>query len=307
MDSVDWELCGKELASFAVDRASSDLANRNLASREKLSSGLRVAGFGWNKAFVRAIGDNRLSADPQRAAVNPHTKQLARASKLRLRRIWWAPPGLAVDEPHKQWDLIATAGPSGRASNEAWNRLSQEPREILICALSDLAELRADQLHFVLELEESSRLHGRLWRAVRAAGDATDFRERSDSSIYIRKGWGAFQLAAAITADSAQGAELGRSFCARAEEPRISMEEGDSIGPQAKLRRVAEGSSSVEQINQFAQSRGSAKPAEVLLREPSLRSFRHAPSGSLLRLRLPTTLPSDRAGGSDLAELFRSW
>ena len=68
--------------------------------------------------------------------------------------------------------------------------------------------------------------------------------ERSDPSIRICKGRGAFQLAAAIAAYSAQISELARSFCARAEEPGLSMEECDSMGPRAKLWRVAESSSS---------------------------------------------------------------
>ena len=108
-----------------VDRASADLAYRNVDNQENLSSLRPMAGFQWNKAHMGAVGAERLSAVLQGAVVNPRARQLAQSLKLRLRRIWFAPPKLMVEEPHKWWDLIATAGHNGRASNEAWNRLFQ--------------------------------------------------------------------------------------------------------------------------------------------------------------------------------------
>ena len=74
---------------------------------------------------MRAVGANRLPAVLQMAVVNPHAYQLAQALQLRLRPIWFAPPELMVEEPSKWWDLLATAGRNGRASDESWNRLFQ--------------------------------------------------------------------------------------------------------------------------------------------------------------------------------------
>ena len=142
------------------------------------------------------VGPNRLFAAIQSAVVNPHSQEPAQALKLRLRRIWFAAPDLAVEEPHRWRNLIATAG----------------------------------------------RVLGHLWGAVEPSGDAKDFSERSDPSANICKGWDAFRLAGAATADSARSSVFGRSFSARAEELGLSMNECEAMGPRAKLRRVAESS-----------------------------------------------------------------
>ena len=160
MDSVDWEICGNGLASFVVDRASLDLANHNSDNHKEISSFRRMVAFARNKAFVRAVGANRISAVLQRTVIDPHTKQLPQALKLRLNRIWFAPPELAVGEPRKWWNLIATAGLSERASRETGGRLFQEIQEILIFAPRYLAEPRVGQPHVVSEHEESNRCLG---------------------------------------------------------------------------------------------------------------------------------------------------
>ena len=156
MERYDWELRGGGLASFVADRASADLASHHLTRQGESRSFRRMAGVGSDKSFMRAVGPNRLFAVIQRAVVNRDTKQLAQALKLRLRRIWLPPPELAGEERHRWRNLIATAGLSGRASNEARSRLFTELNEILIFISSDLAELRADQLHIVSEHGGSS-------------------------------------------------------------------------------------------------------------------------------------------------------
>ena len=93
-----------------------------------------------------------------------------------------------------------------------------------------------------------------LWRAVKASGGAEAFGERSGPSVYICKGWGAVQKAGAVTADSAESSEFGRVFSYRAAELGFTREKCDSLGPGAKLRKVAEGACSLDQINQFSQA-----------------------------------------------------
>ena len=91
----------------------------------------------------------------------------------------------------------------------------------------------------VTERGEPNRLLGQLSRVAKAAGDAKDFSRRPGPSAYIRKGWGAFEMAAAFTAYSAQSSELEGSFCARAGELGLPRKECDAMGPRATLRRVA--------------------------------------------------------------------
>ena len=225
---LDWWSGGRRRTSHAI--TSTTTTNSARFAEWRVSVG------------TRAVGPNWLFAVIQRAVVNPYPKEPAQALKLRLRRIRFATPELAVEESHEWWNLIATAGLGGRAWNGAWNRLFSELNEIRIFAPSDMAELRADQLHIVSGREEPSRLLGHLWRAVGASGGAKDFSERSGLPAYTCRGWDAFQLAGAAAPDSARNSVFGRSFSARAEELGLSMDECGAMGPRAKLRRVAESS-----------------------------------------------------------------
>ena len=144
MEMCDWEERSVGLARFLVAQATADLDGRRVNNAEKLKSLRHVAGFSWNRKVVRAVGSRELSAITRRAVINSRTKEFARALKVRSRRIWFAPPELSVVGPHEWWNLIATSGHSGRASEEAWARLFTELNELLILAPSDLAELGAD-------------------------------------------------------------------------------------------------------------------------------------------------------------------
>ena len=150
-------------------------------------------------------------------------------------------------EDHHTWrNLIATAGLSGRASEEQWRKLLAELKEILIFTRGDLAELGKVQLHIVPEGPQSNRLLGQLWRAAKVAGGAKELAERPRPSTYVLQGWGDYQLANAISADSAKDSELGRTFSPYATELGLSAEECDSLGPREKPRRVAGGATSSE-------------------------------------------------------------
>ena len=140
---------------------------------------------------MRAVGANRLPALIRGAVIHPYTKEMAQALELRLHLIWCAPPELAVEEPRKRRNLIATAGLSGRASSEASKRLFNELNEIPIFAPGDLAELRADQLQISSELGEPNRLLGQLLK--RQGARKTLVRVRIHQSIC--RSWGALQLA----------------------------------------------------------------------------------------------------------------
>ena len=91
-----------------------------------------MADFQRNKVYMRTVGAWRLSVGLQSAVINLRAKQLAQALKLRLRRIWPAPLELRAEEPRKWWNLLATAGLKGRASDDAWARLIPDIQEILI-------------------------------------------------------------------------------------------------------------------------------------------------------------------------------
>ena len=100
----------------------------------------------------------------------------------------------------------------------------------------------------------SNRLPGQLWIAVKASGVAKDFSERADPSIYVCRGWDAFQLAGAVAADPAGGSEFGRSSSALAAELGLTMGGCGLMGSRAKLAKVAEDACSMEQIAQRAQA-----------------------------------------------------
>ena len=133
---------------------------------------------------MRAVGSAKFSAITRRAFGNPCAGEPAKALKVRLRRLPFASPELSGEDPHKWRGLIATAGLSGRASEESRNKLVAELGELLICAPRDLAGLEADQLHIVSDNAESNRLLGQLWRAAEASGDIGDFRERANPPTF---------------------------------------------------------------------------------------------------------------------------
>ena len=173
--------------------------------------------------------------------------------KMRLRRLWIAPPELTVEHPHKWRGLIATCSLSGRASEAAWNELPAKPSGLLICAPSDLADLEADQRHIVCDNAEPNRPLGPLWRSAKARGGVKALSERGNPSIFVCRGRGASQLAGAVGADSAEESGFGRPLACHTSEIGLAREECDSMGPTAGRRRVAESNCSVEQIAMFTQ------------------------------------------------------
>ena len=240
MDPSEHEKYSVELARTLVSDASRCVANANTSLQQKSRAMELVLGFNWAKKSIKAIGAARISGLAQRATRLNCTKDLARKWRAWLHKLWFAPPELSVEHPHKWWSIIATTGLGGRASEEQWAKLFAELNEILIFAPDDLSELRKDQLHIVSDDPDSNRLLGQLWRAVKTAGGAKELAERSEPASFVLQGWDAHQLARAISADSAKESELGRAFTAQAEELGLSAEECDSTGPREKLRRIAD-------------------------------------------------------------------
>ena len=254
MDPSEHEKYSFELARTLVSDASRCVANANTSLQQKSRAMELVLGFNWTKKSIKAIGAARISGLAQRATRLNCTKDLARKWRAWLHKLWFAPPELSVDHPHEWWNIIATTGLGGRASEEQWTKLFAELNEILIFSPDDLSELRKDQLHIVSDDPDSNRLLGQLWRAAKTAGGAKELAERPGPSSFVLQGWGAHQLARAISADSAKESELGRAFLAQAEELGFSADECDNTGPREKLRRIAETASSVEQISLFSQA-----------------------------------------------------
>ena len=81
-----------------------------------------------------------------------------------------------------------------------------------------------------------------------------DFSGRANPSIHACRGRSALELAVAVAADSAGDSEFGRSFSSHAPKLGVAGEESFSMGPMAKLRRVAGSDCYVEQIAKFAQA-----------------------------------------------------
>ena len=135
-----------------------------------------------------------------------------------------------MEQPRKWWNLIAAAGLGGRDSEERRKKLFEELNDILIFSPTDLAETGKDQIHIVSDDPDSNRLLGQLWRAVKVASGSKDLAERPCPSAYVLQGWGAHQLARAISADSAEESELGRAFSSQAAELGLSAEDCDIKG-----------------------------------------------------------------------------
>ena len=254
MESSEWEKYSFVLARTLVIDASRAIANEHTSLEKKRPAIELVLGFRWAKKAIEAVGAAKISGLAQRASRLNCTKELARKWRAWLHKLWFAPPELAVEHPHKWWNTIATTGLASRASEEQWNKLFEELNGILLFAPGDLAELGKDQLHIVSDDPDSNRLLGQLWRAVRVSGGGKELAGRPCPSSYVLRGWGARRLARAISADSAKESELGRVFPAQATELGLSADDCDELGPREKIRRVAENASSTDQISLFSQA-----------------------------------------------------
>ena len=124
----------------------------------------------------------------------PSTKEVGKHMRGRLRAIWFVSPQITAENPHKWRNPFATSGLSGRASEDAGNELSKELNGMLILSSDDLAQLGAHQLHLISGNPESNRLMGQLRRAVRVAGDTTDFKGEGGLAAFCRQRTGRFQI-----------------------------------------------------------------------------------------------------------------
>ena len=81
----------------------------------------------------------------------------------------------------------------------------------------DLPELGADQLHIISGNQESNPLLGKLWRAVKVPGDASDCIGRSEPPALASTEWRTTRrsppprkLSDAVTEDTASAPDFGR-------------------------------------------------------------------------------------------------
>ena len=123
MDLSEWEGYSFELARALVSDASRCIANADTSLRQKSRAMELVLGFNWTKKSIRAVGAARISGLAQRAMRLNCTKDLARKWRAWLHKLWFAPPELSVEHPHKWRNVIATTGLGGRASEEQWTQL----------------------------------------------------------------------------------------------------------------------------------------------------------------------------------------
>ena len=126
MELPEWEDYSSELARALVDNASRNLANANATLEQKMRAMRLMMGFHWARKAIRAVGAAKISGLAQRAMRLNCTKELARKWRAWLHKLWFAPPELAVEHPHKWWNLIATAGLGERASEEQRKKLFEK-------------------------------------------------------------------------------------------------------------------------------------------------------------------------------------
>ena len=153
----------------------------------------------------------------------------------RLGAIWTVSPQLTAGNSHEWWNPFATSGLSRRAPEDVGNELSKKLHEMLIFSSEDLAQLGARQLHLISGNPESNRLTGQLRRAVRVAGDTTDFRGGAGSPHFVTRERGAFKLAEAVAAGNASTSESGKIFSERASQLVLAWGECEA----SMLRQLA--------------------------------------------------------------------
>ena len=107
MELPEWEGYSFELARTLAESALKDLANAHTSLEQKTGAVMLMAGFHWTKKAIRVVGAAEISGLAQRAMRPNYTKELARKWRAWLHKLWFAPPDLMVDQPHKWWNLIA--------------------------------------------------------------------------------------------------------------------------------------------------------------------------------------------------------
>ena len=123
-----------------------------------------------------------------------------------------------------------------------------------ISAPADLDRVDGKHLHLTTEEPHMGRLLGRLWRAAKLAGGEAALTERAGRPSFVATEWGAFQLASAVTAESASTSELGGRLLRCATELGSNERDCDRSAPRAQLQKVSERNRTVEQVSQFAQT-----------------------------------------------------
>ena len=134
MESSEWEGYSSELARTLVIDASRTIANEHTSPGRKRRARELAPGSHWTKKATKGVGTARISDLAQRATRLIYTKEPARKWRAWLRRLWFALPEPAVEQPHKWWNVIAATGWGGRASEEQRKKLVEEINEILIFA-----------------------------------------------------------------------------------------------------------------------------------------------------------------------------
>ena len=124
MELPEWEGYSFELARASGDAASRDLANAHMSLEEKSKAARLTLGqepLGQESDQSHWVGQNiRAGAASHASPLREGARQeMASMDPCDLVR---PPPELAVEEPRKWWNLIATAGLGGRATEEQRNK-----------------------------------------------------------------------------------------------------------------------------------------------------------------------------------------
>ena len=252
MESLEWGACREELAKFLVTFVSAKLANPNVSDEEKIHSLKLMGGFGWGRTAMRAAGPNRLATVIQRSLRLRTTAEWAKKLRERFHEVWHSPPQLPVNNAHPWWELIASAGLSAAATDEAWTKAIRALEEVIIFEPSDLDEVLIDQLRIISEDPSDMQLIGKLWRARMAIVKGPMFQARPIPAWHIATPWDAFKLADAIAADSASSSTIGFEAAEAAARIGVSVEDTETLGPRAKLLKISENALSIDDISTFA-------------------------------------------------------
>ena len=121
------------------------------------------------------------------------------------------------------------------------------------------------------------QLLGKLRRERKAMPQGPMRHARSAPAWHVSTQWDAFNLAEAISAESAEASEKGKEALMAAPLPGASVQDNGSLGPRSKLLKISGNAASVKDISTFADS--GAKKCRVQL---TLGCHRRLVPGALL-------------------------
>ena len=165
--------------------------------------------------------------------------ELATELRGKLCKIWRALPCLTDRDPHASWDLIASSGASGSATEIEWNEAMKGLEGMLALSSSGVVEAQMDQFRRNSDNPARITLIGTLRRARGAITDREAYHP-GRLQRFIDNTQDAFILANALSGESADSSKIGKEALESASIVGIPDQDRDNMGPRAKHLKVAE-------------------------------------------------------------------